>query len=58
MFLFVKLVNSKLPAWGAPGLTFKKILEGNPDPMVQQLALKYKSVTGPKEGIKLTVQRK
>ncbi|XP_045128431.1 glutamate receptor-like [Portunus trituberculatus] len=53
-----QLVSSSLPAWGATGLTFKKMLEENPDPMVQQLALRYEPVSGAEEGILLTAQRK
>ncbi|XP_042226120.1 glutamate receptor ionotropic, kainate 4-like [Homarus americanus] len=53
-----QLVGSSLPAWGATGLTFKKMLEENPDPMVQQLALRYQPVSGAEEGILLTAQRK
>ncbi|XP_063844835.1 glutamate receptor ionotropic, kainate 2-like isoform X1 [Scylla paramamosain] len=53
-----QLVSSTLPAWGATGLTFKKMLQENPDPMVQQLALRYEPVSGAEEGILLTAQRK
>ncbi|KAK3884477.1 hypothetical protein Pcinc_011246 [Petrolisthes cinctipes] len=52
------LVSSSLPAWGATGLTFKKMLEENPDPMVQELALRYHPVGSAEEGIHLTAQRK
>ncbi|ROT69878.1 hypothetical protein C7M84_011894 [Penaeus vannamei] len=52
-----QLVGSSLPGWGNTGLTFKKMLEDNPDPMVQQLALRYKAVTSAEEGILLTAKR-
>ncbi|KAK4317452.1 hypothetical protein Pmani_011458 [Petrolisthes manimaculis] len=52
-----ELVSSSLPAWGATGLTFKKMLEENPDPMVQELALRYHPVGSAEEGIHLTAQR-
>lgn len=51
-------MSSSLPAWGATGLTFKKMLEENPDPMVQRLALRYVPVSGAEEGIKLTAEGK
>ncbi|XP_069942931.1 ionotropic receptor 21a-like [Cherax quadricarinatus] len=53
-----QLVGSSLPAWGATGLTFKKILEENPDPTVQRLALRYLPVTDASQGILLTAQGK
>ncbi|XP_045621118.2 ionotropic receptor 21a [Procambarus clarkii] len=53
-----QLAGSSLPAWGAPGLTFKKMLEENPDPTVQRLARRYLPVSDAQEGITLTAQGK
>ncbi|XP_068218796.1 ionotropic receptor 21a-like isoform X2 [Palaemon carinicauda] len=53
-----QLASSKLPAWGSTGITFKKLLQASPDPMVRSLADRYYPVSGTKEGIDLTAQRK
>ncbi|XP_066973634.1 ionotropic receptor 21a-like isoform X2 [Macrobrachium rosenbergii] len=53
-----QLTLSTLPAWGSTGITFKKMLQESPDPLVQSLADRYHPVSGTKEGIMLTAQKK